>query len=1191
MEQERTELGRNLTERLERRLARRPRIGFSPGFYERFGFSDPWLPQAYTDIRHDGDEYTYLSGAPFREFMERLGRRRWEREQRYQRRYEENSGVSSLGVASRQVRSPGRLGLFGSLSMVLPPPVVTAALAPAEDSSVPILSDARPFSHAKVSDSPWFTGPDLDRRASISKKSAPKEKPAVERPRSEPQELTDDKSIANKANVSRVKSNTALSPKRGKFSKSDQEEPLAIDLVRENSRTTLLAHKAVAMKTAPASTEVSRSAKVSRSLPKAANTLGSTENNQSITPESVSSGEKRSSFAPVKRTAPSHTQIAARRAEHVSFENSPIVNTLRDISPALPTRVRSALAAVLTDPTMNDERSDELVRTIIRKGGVPRAIRAMLEERLPPSDSQPMEAAVSRAAPNSTKRLQPVLSRSPVVGELLNPAASFLPDPFNIDNQAAAISDEDGTPRVQRRSRSSVRPKRTRTSSVTMSPLTSESESESASVAVQSLIKSPGSAPIEPTHETGSHTLRTSVPQSSWVAARSAYGTAPMGRSVRTLAPKIVSPVREEASVRVPQSRANRVMASEGTLLTPSVGVFDETESVIQGFSQSEIRPETPSVRGSKLGVGRGLSRKLGSSESDELQQSIDLPDATQSLRVSPQAKIEKRVVDTPTSDGSLAASKRIVETRPLERSSRLSMETPNQKIIDNNSPSSTVWAAERGDLPASSPVYSATSALRSHIPFAVSRAMKNAPMSQRYISVSVGKDELAKSSLVRVDGNLRERRSWDRSPIAARSKVEGVVRTESPSGRPVRWPAGSVSSQGAGLKYSHVEQSPTYASTTTPQGESWYEAPVRRDRGDTERGEITRVQRSNASQSQRYVGSTRFLGEVSGGGLLSSRRQEQPREIAPISGSRRWRGQRVSPTSIVARSYTDNQRDQPLSPMNFEYPALSDTPEFASEGMEQTYDRAPVLGERSSLRSRASQPNLRPQAPSLMRTLGDVARGDQSHSVPPWAERAVGGPPIRGAGDLIQSLARASSSEDVIRIIMDRGEKVSNAAELPSSTLEVVRQIQSEAKSELPRQRNLERRSSTQSQQPAMSGLVTPGGGRNYRPARRVSGWSGKPRQSVHGASGVGDDRIMKLAKRLKGLVLLAENNRRDEARKQVRLAANEAPKGAASAPGQGGDATAGQLEALVQEVVQAVGRELEMRRERTQEESDGWW
>jgi len=82
-----------------------------------------------------------------------------------------------------------------------------------------------------------------------------------------------------------------------------------------------------------------------------------------------------------------------------------------------------------------------------------------------------------------------------------------------------------------------------------------------------------------------------------------------------------------------------------------------------------------------------------------------------------------------------------------------------------------------------------------------------------------------------------------------------------------------------------------------------------------------------------------------------------------------------------------------------------------------------------------------------------------------------------------------------------------------------------------------------------------------------------------------------MKLAKRLKGLVLLAENNRRDEARKQVRLAANEAPKGAASAPGQGGDATAGQLEALVQEVVQAVGRELEMRRERTQEESDGWW
>jgi hypothetical protein len=82
-----------------------------------------------------------------------------------------------------------------------------------------------------------------------------------------------------------------------------------------------------------------------------------------------------------------------------------------------------------------------------------------------------------------------------------------------------------------------------------------------------------------------------------------------------------------------------------------------------------------------------------------------------------------------------------------------------------------------------------------------------------------------------------------------------------------------------------------------------------------------------------------------------------------------------------------------------------------------------------------------------------------------------------------------------------------------------------------------------------------------------------------------------MKLAKRLKGLVLLAENSRRDEARKQVRLAANEAPKTSPSPSGKGGDASPGQLEALIQEVVQAVGRELEMRRERTQEESDGWW
>lgn len=85
-----------------------------------------------------------------------------------------------------------------------------------------------------------------------------------------------------------------------------------------------------------------------------------------------------------------------------------------------------------------------------------------------------------------------------------------------------------------------------------------------------------------------------------------------------------------------------------------------------------------------------------------------------------------------------------------------------------------------------------------------------------------------------------------------------------------------------------------------------------------------------------------------------------------------------------------------------------------------------------------------------------------------------------------------------------------------------------------------------------------------------------------------------MKLAGKLRSLIHLSEvENRQAEARAQARLSAEEAPSVQAAAPvGADPGASAGDVEALIQEIVSAVNREMALRRERRQEDShEPWW
>ena len=232
--------------------------------------------------------------------------------------------------------------------------------------------------------------------------------------------------------------------------------------------------------------------------------------------------------------------------------------------------------------------------------------------------------------------------------------------------------------------------------------------------------------------------------------------------------------------------------------------------------------------------------------------------------------------------------------------------------------------------------------------------------------------------------------------------------------------------------------------------------------------------------------------------------------------------------------------------------------------------------------------------ASGLSGLLQEVERGASDAHLPVWARRASGRPLITGTpGGLVSALSRASSEEDVVRVLVEEGRDVVTASTLPKPVTEVIKQIRSEATAQVrdaqvQAERELSEAGAPRSEQVARRQA-------SARVVRNMNTLRGRSRTQ----SGVGPDQVSRLAKKLQGLIHLAEGvGDRDAARRQVRMAEDSA---AARAEGQGGDSTRPDtglqdqvdIDALSREVLEAVSRELELRRERRQEDSAGsfWW
>ena len=283
--------------------------------------------------------------------------------------------------------------------------------------------------------------------------------------------------------------------------------------------------------------------------------------------------------------------------------------------------------------------------------------------------------------------------------------------------------------------------------------------------------------------------------------------------------------------------------------------------------------------------------------------------------------------------------------------------------------------------------------------------------------------------------------------------------------------------------------------------------------------------------------------------------------------------------------------------------PAAMDSATVLTPGSTQGV-AAPVAEDRAaaapidSMDPTVNEPMGRSRSPrtGFDSTMGGVGAGQVNPSMPIWAQRSTGRPRIAGGDDLVSQLARATAPEEVVSVLMDQGDAVRRAtSSLPTPVVQVIQQIKTEAV-RAEGEAQVAERAALETETVRQRSRRREGVRSTTRVARGMTGLS--PGSGSARAPSAAMDRVSKLAKRLQDLIAMAENQNRGGARQEVRMAEDS---GAARAEGQSAPAAAEEardasadIDTLAREVTEQVTRELEMRRERRQEDPDGrsiWW
>jgi len=321
--------------------------------------------------------------------------------------------------------------------------------------------------------------------------------------------------------------------------------------------------------------------------------------------------------------------------------------------------------------------------------------------------------------------------------------------------------------------------------------------------------------------------------------------------------------------------------------------------------------------------------------------------------------------------------------------------------------------------------------------------------------------------------------------------------------------------------------------------------------------------------------------------------RQESPK--VNLSTTAHAQDRRTAITKMVDGRFTAGVRTSRSEPR----PAHIASPSFTlPHGQEGEADASNVAQAAQAVGSAHEQVSS-PWRTGLSTTLGAVDAGIATADMPTWAQRANGEPLKRSSSsDFIGALAQASAPEDVVRVLFERGQGMSlgSASALPKPVIQVIEQIQTEARTAEAQEASTH----VPAQDPTRTEQLGSQRRRRLPPrstARVSRSMTGLKPDAMKGLQ-LKEDKIMKLAKRLQDLIHLSQRHK-EGARAEVRMAedSSAARTEGQQAPTQsesGDDLSQVDVEALSSHVLQYVTRELDLRRERRQEESDErdfWW
>ena len=1255
--QNRKTLGERLAARLSDRSRRRPRMALDPSFYARFGLEDPWgAPELGAETVDSGDGMVFLSGAPFYAMMRRLANARRRRERRLERFHARRAGHTMRAASRRWAGEavvgavPSHIARPGPDGFILPPPI-GAAEAPAEAQADAALVPGAPYQAMRPVSSPWYTTPFVPARVNRGG-AAPVAPVERARPLARVGERLQESAARNgeparvvadlPARVRRAASSVLvdvlppemlvvelvrvlrrvgapasvireiveLSPAPSSMITAARRAPLAAGPVRPAGLRTVLS-KSPAMALA-ASADADRAA---------VGTLAEAERAE------VSTGVER----PRRRVASALSARVAGRSvgsPSVALSASPVAR----VSAGRPAALRvpqagaeaagrsEAASADVASPVVRRDANDAGVTRRVGTRFFPRPFRGQREDVVDEAG-----AALSVAVAGTAHAISRIQAPAPVTRPLRR-----------LDGAAwAHVRSVEAEQTVEGSLAPVAVPARRVTPAVGAAPRLSAAR------------------PVRGTPD-------------RFVPARVAVASGALSSGGQEAGPRPLAPVRRSPAVRGRPGRPARALldSASTSLVLPPAGA----SPVQQAFARLGMEdPALPPVLGSlvphatprldrPVRTARTLAadafapvQPIGTSGDAETAPVAGVPTPRAvSAPLAARPAVASRVVfvraPAARSDASAAHAAGATAApdspvfRALARGQSPSRTAAERLISPRVSTSEVVRAAPPSSVEsAPSPVASGPMSWAPQARFAVParRAGRRVPSP----SIAVQPADIAGSTPVREPSgrfvSARSTRTSQRGVARlsavgpGRVEVVYVTPTTPDLNAAVASDVGVASAPASAPRRTLPVRSLAWATARTdvaratayrsafidgglPPAEraaiSGVEAPARRNRTTRTDADVLVAApiATTAGDASSAAAAASSGAAASGGAAASSRAAGVSRAAARAFPSaeptaRPGVAARAPVTrEPVTRGAAPARRANVLGPDRFVAPGPAAPFGFDPADVDPATG-TPVTADTPVARTISSRP-------PLDRRLHDLATGGGSGGAadaPTWNARADGAPRVRSVHGLFESLAKATTAEQVVRVLFQR---VDGLAAAPASVSAPIQAVISEIRQEVSRaptaaatdNATLPTRPS-RLDAPAAEPLRT--GGSRPSSSTRVSRSASRPVASrTRSVGAVSEDRIMKLVKKLQGLIHLAEaEHRLAEAQRQVRMAEDsqearsEGGQGTRGAGQAGGsqDGSRMDIEQLGREVLDVVSRELEFRRERRMEDSDEsiWW